>query len=210
MTTERAKTYDRLSVDDAVLVMIDYQSGLAQMVRDQSPEEFCNNVAALADTAKLLKLPVVITTVGDKGPPGPLMPELRERFPKAPLIRREGEFNAWDNQEFVKAIKKTGRRQIILAGIGTDSCVAPVALSAIQAGYQVSLVIDASGSMDKMSAHAGMGRVALAGGQPITWFAVLSELARDWRTDEKGLTKLISEHVPTFRALMVSHEAKKS
>ena len=208
MTTERAKAYNRLSVDDAVLVMIDVQSGLSQLTRDKSPTELCNNISALAETAKLLKVPAVLTTLGDKGPAGPLMPELREALPKAPIIRRQGEFNAWDNQDFVKAIKKTGRRQIILAGLGTDSCVAPVALSALESGYQVALVIDATGATDKEAAHAGIGRTAMAGGQPMTWFSVLTELARDFRADEKGLTKLIREHVPAYRALMVSHDAK--
>ncbi|MBZ5713862.1 hydrolase [Nannocystis pusilla] len=209
MHTERATPhYGRLSATDAALLLIDHQSGLASLVRDQRPEEFCNNLLALADTAKLMKLPVVLTTSFDTGPNGPLLPEIRERFPKAPLIRRPGEINAWDNPKFVEAVEKTKRKQLILAGITTDVCVAFVALSALQAGYQVFVAVDASGSMSHMATHTALARVARAGAEVVTWFVVVSELMRDWRNDKPGLTKLMREHVPTYSNLIASHEAK--
>lgn len=209
MNTERAAhPYNRLSAEDAALLLIDHQSGLSSLVRDQRPEDFTNNVLALADTAKLMKLPVVLTTSFDTGPNGPLMPELRERFPKAPIIRRPGEINAWDNPKFVEAVEKTKRKQLILAGITTDVCVAFVALSALEAGYQVYVVADASGAMSHMATHAALARVARAGAEIVTWFAVVSELVRDWRNDKPGLTKLMSERLATYRNLIASHDAK--
>jgi nicotinamidase-related amidase len=204
MDTERAKKYDRLSADDAAVLFIDHQSGLFQLVRDHRPEELDSMIAALADTARLFKLPVVITTSVEKGPNGPLMPQVRQRLPKAPIIRREGEINAWDNPQFVKAVKKTGRKQLIIAGITTDVCVATVALSALEAGYRVYVVADASGALSHVGSGTAMLRIASAGGQLMSWFAVAAELQRDWREDEAGFRKLMRDHVPSYRQLLAA------
>lgn len=205
MENVRARSYDRLSVDTAALVMVDHQAGLFSLVRDSQPDEFLNAVLALADIGRLFKLPAVVTTSNDAGPNGPLMPGVRERLPKARLVRRPGEINAWDNPEFVKAVKKTGRNQLIVAGITTDVCVALVTLSALAAGFEVFVVADASGAMSVGASASAMARVTLAGAQPMTWFAVASELMRDWRNDEAGLTRLMSDHVPAYRNLIASH-----
>ena len=205
MTSERDKSDDRLAIESAAVLFIDHQSGLFTLVRDQKPEEFRNNVLALADTAKLLKLPVVLTTSNEKGPNGPLMPELRERFPKAAHVAREGEINAWDSPEFVKAVKATKRKQLIIAGITTDVCVAFVAMSAVKAGYKVYVVADASGSLGFLSAHTAYMRMGLSGVQLMSWFAVVSELIRDWRKDEKGLLELFREHLAPYKTLIDLH-----
>ncbi|MFZ6184153.1 isochorismatase family protein [Nannocystis pusilla] len=211
MDTERAKMkYDRLSKDEAALLIIDHQSGLFQLVHDQIPEVFARNVCALADIAKVFKLPVVVTTSKEDGPNGPLMPDLRERLTNVKVVRREGEINAWDNAEFVKAVKKTGRKQLIVAGITTDVCVAFAALSALEAGYKVYVVGDASGSLCIGSSIGAMVRMVHAGVQPMSWFAVASELMRDWRDDQGGgFKKLMAEHVPNYKQLIDSYEAKK-
>ncbi|MDC0721251.1 isochorismatase family protein [Nannocystis bainbridge] len=211
MDIERAKLkYDRLSKDEAALLIIDHQSGLFQLVHDHVPDVFDRNVLALADTAKLFKLPTVVTTSKEDGPNGPLMPEVRARLPKVQVIRREGEINAWDSPEFVKAVKKTGRKQLIVAGITTDVCVAFVVLSALEAGYDVRVVTDASGSLCVGSAGGAIARMAMAGAQPMSWFAVASELMRDWRNDESGFTKLMVEHVPNYKHLIAAYEAKEA
>lgn len=202
MDTERAKKYDRLSADEAAVLFIDHQSGLFQLTRDHKPEELDNGIRALAETARLFKLPVVMTTSKEDGPNGPLMPQLRERLPKAPVIRRQGEINAWDNQQFVKAVKKTGRKQLIIAGITTDVCVATVALSALDAGYKVYVVADASGSLSHIASGTAMLRIASAGGHLMSWFAIASELQRDWREDESGFRKLMRSHVPSYKHLI--------
>ncbi|WP_434419510.1 isochorismatase family protein [Nannocystis pusilla] len=211
MDTERAKTkYDRLSKDEAALLIIDHQSGLFQLVHDQNPTVFASNVCALANVAKAFKLPVVVTTSKEDGPNGPLMPDLRERLTNAKIVRREGEINAWDNPEFVKAVKKTGRKQLIIAGITTDVCVAFATLSALEAGYKVYVVTDASGSLCISSSIGALMRMVHAGACPMSWFAVASELLRDWRDDEGGsFKKLMTEHVPNYKHLIDSYEAKK-
>lgn len=115
--------YKRLSKDDAALLLIDHQSGLISLVQDFSPDDFKNSVLALGELGKFFGLPTILTTSFDAGPNGPIVPELLELFPEAPLIRRPGQINAWDNEEFVAAVKATGRRQLILAGVVTDVCV---------------------------------------------------------------------------------------
>ena len=107
-------TYNRLNKDDAIVLLVDHQTGLISLVQDFSPNEFKNNVLALADLAKFFELPTILTTSFEQGPNGPLVPELKEMFPDAPYIARPGQINAWDNEDFVKAIKATGRKQIIM------------------------------------------------------------------------------------------------
>ncbi len=132
------KPYKKLSKDEAVLLMVDHQSGLISLVQDFSPDDFKNSVIALADIGKFFNLPTILTTSFDEGPNGPLVPELIERFPDAPFIHRPGQINAWDNADFVNAIKATGRKQLIIAGVVTDVCVAFPALSAIEAAMTFS------------------------------------------------------------------------
>jgi len=132
--------YNRLSMNDTAILLIDHQVGLQSLVKDFDTVGFQNNVLALASIAKELNLPVVITASVPEGPNGPLMPEILEMFPDVAVVARHGEVNAWDNPEFHAAVKKTGRKQLVMAGIVTDVCVAFPALSAIEEGYQVSYI----------------------------------------------------------------------
>lgn len=206
MTT--GTTHRRLSKVDAALILMDHQTGLFNLVRDFTPEEFKNNVLALADVGRLFDLPTVLTTSFEDGPNGPLMPELRAVFPNAPYIPRPGQINAWDNDDFVQAVKGTGRRQLIFAGIVTDVCVAFPALSAIKAGYEAFVVTDASGTFNDAARHAAWARMSAAGVQLVNWFAVACELQRDWRNDVEGLSNLLATHLPEYRNLIESHRAR--
>jgi nicotinamidase-related amidase len=201
--------YHRLSKDEAVVLLIDHQSGLISLVQDFSPGEFKNNVLALADIAKFFRLPTILTTSFEDGPNGPLVPELKEMFPEAPYIPRPGQINAWDNEDFVKAVEATGRRQLIIAGVVTDVCVAFPTLSALEAGYQVFVVTDASGTFNESVRYAAWERLANAGAQMMNWFSVACELHRDWRNDIEGLGNLLSNHIPAYRNLITSYLAKK-
>jgi len=200
--------YDRLSKEDAAVLLIDHQSGLISLVQDHSPAEFKDSVLALADVAKFFELPTILTTSFEDGPNGPIVPELEETFPDASFIARPGQINAWDNEDFVRAVKETGRKQLIIAGVVTDVCVAFPTLSAIEAGYQVFVVTDASGTFNKTVRDAALSRMAAAGAQLMNWFSVACELHRDWRNDIEGLGKLLSEHIPNYRNLMTSYAAK--
>ncbi|MGN5538026.1 isochorismate family cysteine hydrolase YcaC [Alcaligenes sp. Lyrl_28] len=197
--------YKRLDKDQAAVLLVDHQTGLLSLVRDIDPDKFKNNVLALADLAKYFKLPTILTTSFEEGPNGPLVPELKEIFPDAPYIARPGQINAWDNDEFVKAIEASGKKQLIIAGVVTEVCVAFPALSALQAGFDVFVVTDASGTFNEITRHAAWDRMSAAGAQLMTWFGVACELHRDWRNDVEGLGALFSAHIPDYRNLIHSH-----
>ena len=206
-STLSTPTYNRLNKDDAIVLLVDHQTGLISLVQDFSPNEFKNNVLALADLAKFFNLPTILTTSFEQGPNGPLVPELKEMFPDAPYIARPGQINAWDNEDFVKAIKATGRKQIIIAGVVTDVCVAFPTLSALAEGFDVFVVTDASGTFNTTVQQAAWSRMTQAGAQLMNWFSVACELHRDWRNDIEGLGNLLSQRIPNYRNLMNGYAA---
>lgn len=204
-----SKPYTRLDLDQAVVLLVDHQAGLMSLVRDLDPDRFKNNVLAVADLAAYFKLPTIITTSFEDGPNGPIMPELKAKFPEAPFIARPGQINAWDNPDFVAAVKATGRKQLVIAGVVTEVCVAFVALSAIADGYEVFAVTDASGTFNTVVRDGAWSRMSAAGVQLVNWFAVACELHRDWRRDVEGLATLLGDHIPDYHNLMTSYAALK-
>ncbi|QLT65001.1 hydrolase [Klebsiella oxytoca] len=196
-----AKPYVRLDKNDAAVLLVDHQTGLLSLVRDIDPDKFKNNVLALGDLAKYFALPTILTTSFENGP---LVPELKAQFPDAPYIARPGNINAWDNDDFVKAVKATGKKQLIIAGVVTEVCVAFPALSAIEEGFDVFVVTDASGTFNPITRDAAWDRMSQAGVQLMSWFGVACELHRDWRNDVEGLGTLFSNHIPDYRNLMTS------
>lgn len=203
MTTN--KPYIRLNKEDVAVLLVDHQTGLLSLVRDIEPDKFKNNVLALADAASYFNLPTILTTSFEEGPNGPLIPELKAQFPDAPYIARPGQINAWDNADFVKAIKATGKKQLLIAGVVTEVCVAFPALAAIEEGFEVFVVTDASGTFNAMTRDAAWDRMSAAGAQLMTWFGVACELHRDWRNDVEGLATLFANHIPDYKNLMTSY-----
>lgn len=204
-----SKPYIKLDKNNAAVLLVDHQAGLLSLVRDMDPDRFKNNVLALADLARYFQLPTILTTSFEDGPNGPLMPELKQLFPDAPYVARPGQINAWDNVDFVDAIKATGRKQLIIAGVVTEVCVAFPALSALEEGFDVFIVTDASGTFNEVTRHAAWSRVVDAGAQLMNWFGVACELHRDWRNDVEGLGTLFSNHIPDYRNLMTAYFAAK-
>ncbi len=203
-----SKKYNRLDKDNAVVLLVDHQAGLISLVRDFTPDEFKNNVLALADIAAFFKLPTILTTSFENGPNGPMVPELKAKFPDAPYIARPGQINAWDNPDFVAAVKATGRKQIIIAGVVTDVCVAFPTLSAIEEGFEVFVVTDASGTFNPLVRESALSRMVEAGAQLLNWFAVGCELQRDWRNDIEGFGAILGGHLPAYANLMQSYSQK--
>lgn len=197
--------YVRLDKENAAVLLVDHQTGLLSLVRDIDPDKFKNNVLALADMAKYFGLPTILTTSFEQGPNGPLVPELKEMFPDAPYIARPGQINAWDNEDFVKAVKATGKKQLIVAGVVTEVCVAFPTLSALAEEFDVFVITDASGTFNAMTRDAAWDRMSSAGAQLMTWFGAACELHRDWRNDIEGLGALFSNHIPDYRNLMNSY-----
>lgn len=205
-----SKPYVRLDKNNAAVLLVDHQAGLLSLVRDIDPDKFKNNVLALADLAKYFQLPTILTTSFEDGPNGPIMPELKATFPDAPFIARPGQINAWDNEDFVKAVKATGKKQLIIAGIVTEVCVAFPALSALAEDFQVFVVTDASGTFNEITRNSAWDRMSAAGAQLLSWFGAACELHRDWRNDVEGLGALFANHIPDYRNLINSYTTVKA
>jgi nicotinamidase-related amidase len=195
-----------LNPNDAVMLLIDHQSGLFQLVKDIDQTELRNNVIALAKAANFSKIPTFTTASVPEGPNGPLIPDIHQSNPDAVYIPRMGQINAWDNPEWVKAIEKTGRKTLVMAGTLTSVCMALPALSAIEAGYKVFCVVDASGNHSRMATDLTIARVSQAGVHPIDTFAVMSEIMATWnREDSWKFARIMMENiVPRYRTVAES------
>lgn len=212
MSTFNKKSVDKnkwmIDPDDAIMLLIDHQSGLFQLVRDIDQPVLRDHATALAKVAYLAKIPTFTTASVPDGPNGPLIPDIHQSNPDAVYIPRTGQINAWDNPEWVKAIEKTGRKTLIIAGTLTSVCMAFPALSAIEAGYKVFCVVDASGNWSKMATDITIARITQAGAMPIDTYAVLAEVMSTWnRSDAFDFANIMVDHiVPPYRALMESYD----
>jgi nicotinamidase-related amidase len=197
---------------DAVMLLIDHQSGLFQLVRDIELPTLRAHVTALAKVSHLAKIPTFTTASVPDGPNGPLIPEIHQYNPDAVYIPRTGQINAWDNPAWVKAIEATKRKTLLIAGTLTSVCMAFPTLSALVAGYKVFTIIDASGNWSKMATDLTIARVAQAGAVPIDTYAVLCELMSTWnRPDAMDFAAIMVDHIaPPYRALMESYEKAQS
>jgi nicotinamidase-related amidase len=139
-----------------------------------------NNVIALAKLGKVFNLPTVLTTSYSQGPNGPFIPGVVSMYPDAPLIDRLGIISAWDDPKFVAAIEKTGRKNLIMAGGTVDICLAFPAMQALEAGYNVYGVVDASGANEVTIRENAVARMRDHGVAPINWTTVAAELQRSW------------------------------
>lgn len=199
---------ERWTPDNCVFAFIDHQTGLVNLANDTPAVEYKNYVVGLAKLAKIYNIPSVITTSAEEGPNGPKMPEVVALLPKAPYIKRNGEINAFENQAFVDAIKKTGRNKVVISGITTDACVAFATLAALDAGYEVYVVSDASGSMSEQVQLASLMRMQDAGAIIGTWFALACEVMYDWRHPKGAETQqLFVDHFPAYAEIYHSHQA---
>ncbi len=198
--------------NDAVMLLIDHQSGLFQLVKDIELPVLRSNVIALAKVARLAKVPTFTTASVPDGPNGPLIPEIHQQNPEAVYIPRTGQVNAWDNPKWVEAIEMTGRKTLLIAGTLTSVCMAFPALSALVAGYKVFCIIDASGNHSQMATDLTLARIAQAGAMPTDTFAVMGELMSTWnRPDAMEFAAIFAEYViPGYRTLTESYDKAQS
>ncbi|MGE3773314.1 MAG: hydrolase [Gammaproteobacteria bacterium] len=195
-----------INPDDAVMLLIDHQSGLFQTVKDMPMTELRANAATLAKVARLAKIPVITTASVPQGPNGPLIAEIHKYAPHAQYVARRGEINAWDNPEFVAAVKATGRRQLIIAGTITSVCMAFPSIAAVHDGYQVFAVVDASGTYSKMAQEITLARIVQAGVVPMDTAAVCSEVQKTWnREDALQWAEAYSAVFPPYQLLIESY-----
>ena len=191
---------------DTAMLLIDHQSGLFQTVGDMPMPELRQRAAALAKIASLANIPVITTASVPQGPNGPLIPEIHHNAPHAQYVARKGEINAWDNPEFVAAVKATGKKTLIIAGTITSVCMAFPAISAVADGYKVFVVVDASGTYTKMAQEITLARVVQAGVVPMDTAAVASEIQKTWnRADAQEWAQVYTQIFPAYQLLMESY-----
>ena len=194
-----------LDPSDVVILLLDHQAGLFQTVKDISVAELRLNTVMLAKLATLMKIPVITTASEPNGTNGPLMPEIHQFAPHAVYVPRKGEVNAWDNELFVKTVRDTGKKTLIMAGVWTSVCVMFPALDAKAAGFKVYAVMDASGDPSEMASRTSLARFVQGGVIPTTTNAVLSEVHRTWNRPEAAQIGGLYAHVsPNYAAVVES------
>jgi nicotinamidase-related amidase len=192
---------------DTVFLLLDHQTGLFQTVKDIDVAELRRNTVMLARLATLMKIPVITTASEPGGPNGPLMPELQEAAPHAVYVARNGEVNAWDSDDFVNTVRRTGRRTLVMAGVWTSVCVMFPALDATAAGFKVYAVTDASGDPSELASRTTIARFAQGGVIPTSTNAVLSEVHRTWNRPEAAeIAKLYNLVSPNYAAVAESYQ----
>jgi len=199
--------YTRLANNNTAILFVDHQSGLANGILDQNQIEFKNNLIALAKIAKLFQIPVIVSTSNQQGPNGPYLESVLNELPDdMVIVNRQGEINAWDNDDFKSAVQDTQATKFIVSGIVTEVCVAFVALSLKAEGYDVYVALDSSGTYSTLASTAATDRMLQAGIIPMTWFAIACELQLDWRNADtvEGFTDILREHLPWYSNVMES------
>jgi nicotinamidase-related amidase len=207
LLAQKPTTTPLMDPADCAILLLDHQAGLFQTVKDISIPELRTNATILAKLAMLAKVPLITTASEPNGPNGPLMPEIKEAAPAALYVPRKGEVSAWDNADFLKTIKDTGKKTLIIAGVWTSVCVAMPAIQAKAEGYNVYAVIDASGDPSPMASSVTIARLAQAGVVPISTNAVFCEFQRTWaRPDAAQYGELYSLYAPNYRAVDESYQ----
>ena len=168
-----------LTPDNCVVALIDHQPQMMFGVAGVDRESIINHTVALGKAARVFDVPVVLTTVETKSFSGNLWPQIRAVFPEQPAIERSS-MNAWDDKNFVAAIKATGRKKLVLAGLWTEVCIAFPSVQAIHDGYEVYVVEDCCGDVSQLAHDNAMKRVIQAGAKPVTSLQVMLEFQRDW------------------------------
>ena len=173
---------------DSALLLIDHQVGTMKLIKNIPLEMVTRNTLALAKTAKILGIPVVLTSSQEQNVQGPLLPELEEILPEAfaARVKRAGIVNAWNDPNFKAAVEETQRRNLIMAGVTTDVCLVFPSISACREGYQVQAVLDASGSPYDISEEMSRRRMEREGVVLTATNTLMAELAQDWSRPEGG------------------------
>jgi nicotinamidase-related amidase len=180
--------FERFTSQNAAMLLIDHQVGTMSWVRSAPLEEIKRNTVVLAKAARALNMPVILTSSMEEQVQGPLMLEVQTILPEAFAVRikRLGVVDAMDDENFAAAVRNTGRQNLIMAGITTDVCVVFPAMTAVQQGYSVQVVVDACGSPSKIADDIALRRMEKAGVTLTSTNQMIAELARKWTTLEGG------------------------
>jgi nicotinamidase-related amidase len=196
--------YDKPTPQNSIVLLIDHQIGLMAGVRDVSAlAEYRNNVVGLARVARSLAIPTLISSSNAQWQNGDTLPEIKALFSEQPIYRRTGIINCYEDPSFRGALEQlvnsTGRRHIIIAAVTIGTCCALATLSMLNDGYCVFPVIDACGAWNRYEAEAAMSRMALAGAQLVTTFALACELQADWkRPTANAMLEPFRQNLPEY------------
>ena len=182
-----------LTPENCVLLLIDHQLFQLANVNSHEPTLVINNVTALAKTAKAFGIPTILTTVNEERG-GVIFKQIQAVFPEQRPINRTF-INAWDRRE-VEAVKRTGRKKLVIAALWTEMCLAMPAIHGMGDGYDVYVVTDASGGVTPEAHDMAIRRLVAAGAQPITWLGLAGELQRDWAR---------TEHLEEVAQVLIDH-----
>lgn len=184
-----------LSSDDHALILIDHQPQMAFATKSIDIVELRNNVTGLAKAARTFTVPTILTTVAEESFSGPLFPELKAVFPEVEPIDRTT-MNSWEDERITDRVNEIGRRKLVIAALWTEVCGVGPVLSALDQGFEVYFVTDASGGVSDEAHAMAIQRMVQAGARPITWLQYLLELQRDWARQGtyEAVTGIAKEH----------------
>jgi nicotinamidase-related amidase len=183
-----------LTPENCAVLLIDHQPFQLANVNSHEPTMVINNVTALAKTAKAYGIPTILTTVNEERG-GVIFKQIQTVFPDLKPINRTF-INAWEDRRVVEAVKRTGRKKLVIAALWTEMCLAMPAIHAMGDGYDVYVVTDASGGVTPEAHDMAIRRLVTAGAQPITWLGLAGELQRDWAR---------TEHLAEVAQVMIDH-----
>ena len=188
-----------LTPQNSAVLLIDHQPQMAFATHSIDTLTLINNVTGLAKAAKIFKVPTILTTVASKSFSGPLFSTVQAVFPDQKPIDRTS-MNSWEDKNFLDAVKKTGRKKLVIAALWTEVCLVGPTLGAIDDGYEVYIVTDASGGVSPEAHEMAIRRLIQAGASPVTWLQVLLEYQRDWARQETyaAVTSLAKEHAGAY------------
>ena len=202
-----------LTPENCVVLLIDHQPSQLANVNSHDPTMVINNVTALAKVAKAFDVPTILTTIGAaRG--GDIFKQVQAVFPDQKPIDRSS-INSWEDHRVVEAVKKTGRKKLVIAALWSEMCLAQPAIHAMGEGYEVYAVTDASGGVSAEAHDMAVRRLVAAGAQPITWLGMAGELQRDWaRTERLGaVAQILFDHAGASGAVLgweLANEAQRS
>lgn len=177
-----------LSPSNHALVLIDFQSQMAFATKSIAPELLRNNAALVANSAAGFKVPTILTTVAEKSFSGPMFSEITEAFDNQPMLDRTS-MNTWEDAAVIEEVNRIGKDRLVFAGLWTSVCIVGPVLSAIEQGFEVYVITDASGDISQEAHERAVERMIQAGAKPVTALQYLLELQRDWaRTETYDMT----------------------
>lgn len=173
-----------LTPENAALIIIDYQKVQVNSINSMDRQLLINNITALAKMAKLYDLPIILSTVNvETGFNTETIPQLKRELNGVPSYDRTT-INAWEDKEFLEAVKATGRKKLIMTALWTEACLSFPTLDALDEGFEVYPVVDAVGGTSLAAHDAALRRMEQAGAQPVSAAQLFCELQRDWARAE--------------------------